>query len=401
MNAHMLTKNRPKLLVIDDDEGITDLIKSVTEDMNFSVNCVNDFESIGSTFRTFNPDIIFLDLRLPGYDGVEVLHFLSDIGCKAKIFLISGMDKSTLMAAGEVGKLRNLDIASALKKPFLIEDIRNALESEYIYVSSFTSQDFQALLGTGEFLLSYQPIMSLQPLGDAAICGVEVLPEWTSCDKTRRPLSLVVPRIAAANLLTAFTHGLIDKALEMYAGWQAGGLHFGLTIRFEDAMFLDQALPNYLSNVVDKYAVSPGQLTVCITENAALSREPLALDLLTRLRIKGFNVAIETDGTDVSRLDRLLHLPTCELRLRPQTCRALAKRDPETEFNISTLISLCDKQDIAVCAAGIDSQTAFAFLSDCGCKTGRGEFFSKPLSASEIEGFVLNAGGMAEQRTIA
>ena len=105
MRIEFETGKLPRLLVIDDDEGITDFIKNVTEEMNFSVNCVHDYESIGNTYNEFNPDIIFLDLCLPGYDGVEVLHFLADMGCKSKIFLISGIDKITLNSAGDVGKL--------------------------------------------------------------------------------------------------------------------------------------------------------------------------------------------------------------------------------------------------------------------------------------------------------
>ena len=399
MTTQPLEKYQPKLLVIDDDEGITDLIRAVTEEMDFSVICVNDFESIGSTFKSFNPDIIFLDLRLPGYDGVEVLHFLADIGCTAKIFLISGIDKSTLLAAGEVGKQYNLEIAGTLNKPFLIEDIKNVLEAEYLYVSRFTTKEFQSILGHGEFVLTYLPIMAIKTLGGSAISSIEVIVSWVSQDKVNRPASAIMARLCAANLQNVFTHSLIDKALEIFAGWRKSGLELGLTLKMDDEMFLEQSFPNYLANVAFKYGVTPDALTVGISENTALSSDSLTLDLLTRLRIKGFNIAIETDGADVSKLDRLLHLPINELRLHWRTIKGIAERDPEAEFNVSTLISLCDKQGINTCAIGIDTKQCFTFLYECGCTSGQGRYFSDPLNASEIERFVIGDQRYPSERT--
>ena len=123
MRNTLKSESPPKLLIIDDDEMVTDFIKDVAKEMNFLVNCVNDYESVIATLKAFSPDTIFLDLRLSGYDGVEVLHLLAEIGCQAKIFLISGIDRMTLNSASEVVRQHSLNIAGVVSKPVLIEDM--------------------------------------------------------------------------------------------------------------------------------------------------------------------------------------------------------------------------------------------------------------------------------------
>lgn len=118
---------RPKLLIIDDEPWITELIEAEVEELFLSVRSINDSKLIRSTYNDFKPDIIFLDLGLQGYDGVDILKFLAVIRCKAKIYLISGMGRSALESCQLAGVKLDLNIVGALTKPFTGEDIRYAL----------------------------------------------------------------------------------------------------------------------------------------------------------------------------------------------------------------------------------------------------------------------------------
>lgn len=122
-------ENEPqlKLLIIDDEVGITDLIEAEVEDLSLSVRTINDSKLIRSACTSFDPDVIFLDLGLPDYQGDGVLRFLSVIGCKAKIYLISGMDRSALESIQVRGLELDLNIVGALTKPFTREDLHYAL----------------------------------------------------------------------------------------------------------------------------------------------------------------------------------------------------------------------------------------------------------------------------------
>lgn len=118
-----------KLLIIDDDKIITDMIERVVTNLRISVRSTNDSKQIEQCYKNFEPDVIFLDLGLPGFDGTEVLSHLASFDCDAKISLISGLDRLSLENCQAAGVDFDLNITGALTKPFTREDILFALEA--------------------------------------------------------------------------------------------------------------------------------------------------------------------------------------------------------------------------------------------------------------------------------
>jgi len=67
--------------------------------------CIEDGNHAGNALIAREHDVIFLDLVMPGIEGVEVISGLAQAGCKSKIILISGIDKSPpLLSSKERGK---------------------------------------------------------------------------------------------------------------------------------------------------------------------------------------------------------------------------------------------------------------------------------------------------------
>ena len=66
----MVTKQ--KILIVDDDNNIAELISLYLTKECFETRIVNDGEQALKEFNTFHPDLILLDLMLPGIDGYQV-----------------------------------------------------------------------------------------------------------------------------------------------------------------------------------------------------------------------------------------------------------------------------------------------------------------------------------------
>ena len=64
--------NRQKILIVDDDNNIAELISLYLTKECFETMIVNDGESALTTINSFFPDLILLDLMLPGMDGYQV-----------------------------------------------------------------------------------------------------------------------------------------------------------------------------------------------------------------------------------------------------------------------------------------------------------------------------------------
>jgi CheY-like chemotaxis protein len=78
-----------KILVIDDDPAVRAAFKLILEDDSFSVReAENGLEGIELTLAE-RPDLIFLDLRMPGIDGVETLRRLKAIDDTLNIYIVT------------------------------------------------------------------------------------------------------------------------------------------------------------------------------------------------------------------------------------------------------------------------------------------------------------------------
>ena len=133
---HLGTK-MPRLLVIDDNPGITEIIETIASEPGFAVRCVNDYREIRNAYREFNPQLIFLDLDLGldedmdlserGHDGLSVFKFLQEKNCQSRIVLVSGMDKEKRQTTKKLWREMKLNVIGSIPKPFAIEKIEALL----------------------------------------------------------------------------------------------------------------------------------------------------------------------------------------------------------------------------------------------------------------------------------
>ncbi len=104
--------SKQKILIVDDDNNIAELVSLYLIKECFETRICNDGESAINTFDTFNPDLILLDLMLPGIDGYQVCR---EIRTKSQVPIIM------LSAKGEVfDKVLGLEMGADdyMEKPF-------------------------------------------------------------------------------------------------------------------------------------------------------------------------------------------------------------------------------------------------------------------------------------------
>jgi CheY-like chemotaxis protein len=125
------TQERPanlKTLVVDDEPRISNILKRLVERLGCEVMCIEDGNEVGNALLAYTPDVIFLDLIMPGVDGAEVISRLGQAGCTSKIVLMSGLDKRTLSAVSEEARQNQLDVIGAITKPFAPGQVEGILQ---------------------------------------------------------------------------------------------------------------------------------------------------------------------------------------------------------------------------------------------------------------------------------
>lgn len=77
-----------RILVCDDDEGIAEVMRIMLEGAGYTVNIVNNGKSIQKKVAVFKPDLILLDIWMPGIDGKEITKLLKKEKSSSKIPII-------------------------------------------------------------------------------------------------------------------------------------------------------------------------------------------------------------------------------------------------------------------------------------------------------------------------
>lgn len=104
--------NKQKILIVDDDEAIAELVSLYLTKECFDTFIVNDGEAALTAFETYKPNLILLDLMLPGIDGYQVCR---EIRAKSPTPIIM------LSAKGEIfDKVLGLELGADdyMEKPF-------------------------------------------------------------------------------------------------------------------------------------------------------------------------------------------------------------------------------------------------------------------------------------------
>ena len=117
---------RPTILVVDDDHGLRESFRLILED-EFEVLDVPDGQQALDIVRSCQVDLVLLDIRLPGMDGLEVLERIKGMDEQLDVILVTAV--KTVRTAVSAMKLGALDY---LTKPFdedeVLALIRRALE---------------------------------------------------------------------------------------------------------------------------------------------------------------------------------------------------------------------------------------------------------------------------------
>lgn len=118
-----MVEGKRKILVIDDSPFVSRQIEDVLKDSEYQiVGSVKTGELGVEQYCLQRPDLVILDMVLPGIDGIETARRLFDVDGSAKIIMLSSINDISF-----IEEVRSLGIRFVLSKPVNSEEILNAL----------------------------------------------------------------------------------------------------------------------------------------------------------------------------------------------------------------------------------------------------------------------------------
>ncbi len=139
--------NAVQLLVVDDEKGVTDLLKLQLAEIGFAVDVANDGAVGINKIQGKRYDVILLDLKMPRINGLEVLKFARENQPDAQILILTGY--GDIKTAVDTIKMGAFDF---ITKPYnfeeLVVSINNALKMHRLLVDN---KVMKMQLGEGKY----------------------------------------------------------------------------------------------------------------------------------------------------------------------------------------------------------------------------------------------------------
>jgi CheY-like chemotaxis protein len=252
-----------RVLIIDDDENVLKYMSLMVRQSGFEVVASSKIEPHLLT-GLIPSDFIFVDMQMPGMDGIQVLEFLSLHAVKSRVVPMSGSHAQVLETAERIARRNGLSVAGFLKKPFPLNELRRFLDESPSALhgqkgnqappSEINIDDVVAGLEHSEFDTYLQPIIDL--ITRKAI-GYEALARWQSEKFNFVSPDRFIGLVAQNGMLPILTQQLASRALTYSATMRARGMPWKVSLNLGIEDFVDSALPEKLSALVAQHGPRP------------------------------------------------------------------------------------------------------------------------------------------------
>ena len=118
---------QPRLLLIDDEPALAEFLATAARESGFEPVITAEDRQFRDEFLANRPNMVALDLGMPGMDGVELIRFLAEQDYRSPVLIVSGFDRRVLDSAFRLGEALGLSMAGPLEKPVRLEQLETLL----------------------------------------------------------------------------------------------------------------------------------------------------------------------------------------------------------------------------------------------------------------------------------
>ena len=105
---------QPRLLLIDDEPALAEFLANAAKACGFEPIVTARDDQFRDAFLQNQPEMVALDLGMPGMDGVELTRFLADQDYRGPVLIVSGFDRRVLRMVVPVEKPVRFDVLEEL-----------------------------------------------------------------------------------------------------------------------------------------------------------------------------------------------------------------------------------------------------------------------------------------------
>jgi EAL domain-containing protein (putative c-di-GMP-specific phosphodiesterase class I) len=244
--------------------------------------------------------------------------------------------------------------------------------------------DLAAATQERQLQVYYQPKYDVQ-CNPPRLASAEALIRWKHPELGMISPGDFIPLFEGNGLIHVVDNYVWDEAASQVARWRDRfGVTLPISVNLSRADVFDRDLEDRLVSLIENNGLSYGDLMLEVTESAYTDNAMELLDVIARLRERGFKVEMDDFGSGYSSLNMLSKMPIDVLKMDMKFVRHI--EESETDLRLVKLIlDIAEYLKLHVVAEGVETEGQLGLLKDAGCGLIQGYLFSRPLPAEEFE----------------
>jgi EAL domain-containing protein (putative c-di-GMP-specific phosphodiesterase class I)/CheY-like chemotaxis protein len=335
------------------------------------------------------PELLMLDLEMPGMDGVELIQQLRQRDIIIPMILASGREPGLIQSVETMARNLGMPVLAALRKPLTRAAVQARLTQSIparglpeparpAPAPAIVAAELAAALVDGRIDVHYQPKVDMRT---GIVRGVEALARWRDLDGEFVRPDLFIALAEREGMIHDLTRIVMAKSLAQVAQWNARGLKLSMAINLSPRLLDRPALVQEALGLVERHEVHARQVVFEITESSVV--DGAALGVLARLRLKGFGLSIDDYGTGFSSMRQLARIPFTELKIDRSFVHGAHQRH-NVRVILESALDMARRLGLVTVAEGVETLEDWRLLQEFGCDQGQGYLIARPMPASEI-----------------
>jgi len=391
-----------KIFIVDDDEQQANLMRAMAETVQLKTHLfTNSIDFLNTTINA--NDTVVLDLQMPDKDGIEIMRELAAQNINPNFILVSGFDERVLHSAKQLAESKNLNVVSTLSKPIKAKEFIALLSNTYEKcldnhnqelisglsannTEQITIEELKLAIRKHQFIIHLQPLVSLN---NKEIQSAEILLRWQHPTIGLVLPDQFIPLAEDHKLMNLLTEEILRLAINEYHNLTTSGINIKISINLSAQNITDLSMPEKLEALIKNNQIEPDSIVLEVTESALMNETSESLDILNRLRMKGFSLSIDDFGTGYSSLVKLYQAPFSELKIDQHFIIHMAA-DPDAAAVVRICILLARELKMHTVAEGVETEEIWNQLKELGCDIAQGSFITNPMTTEDFIPWVKN-----------
>jgi EAL domain-containing protein (putative c-di-GMP-specific phosphodiesterase class I)/DNA-binding response OmpR family regulator len=380
------------LLVVDDDPVVLQQVAAmlVTLGVKDVLAACNGQDAL-KLLREKNGalEALICDLSMPAMDGVELIRLFGQSGYQGGLILMSGADEKVLSTVGKLADLQGLRVLGQIQKPVTPEQMTGLLSRitpPRIHKRSATTplqaspQSIRNGIDRDEFTVWFQPTVDAVSL---APVGVEALARWQHPEHGLLPPDVFIEVAEREGLIGELSQILTSKALMEGARLHDAGFALSIAVNLSGLWLDDLQLPDFIFATTRVAGLQPGDVTLEVTETGVMKELATALEVLTRLRLKGYALSIDDFGIGYSSFEQLDRIPFTEMKL-DRNFVSKGTTDTTARAILQGSMDMAHRMSLSTVAEGVQTETDLKLVRTLGCDRLQGYLIARPMPTTEL-----------------